>query len=244
MENIWWIGGIVALAAAVQSLAGFGFALVAISLLSLVIDLSLELARPFVLMMALLSSTSLVMGYRKSLDWRAIAPLVISALVMIPVGLFSINYLPEQITLRGLGSFIVLYVIYDVLKTRTSLRALSGFSSPRWAYLFGGLSGFFTGALTIPGPPLAIYANSQAWSPKKLKANVPIILAIVQLMTLVGHLYEGNLTTEVWTLSLYSLPFFLVGMGVSAKLSAQIDEKRFKQVVLILLGCIGLKLIV
>lgn len=242
MENIVWIGSILGLAAVVQTLAGFGFALVAIALLSLV-NLPLDIARPLVLMMALLSSVSLVIGYRKSLDWGAIAPLLFSALVMIPVGLLSINYLSEQVTLRSLGAFIICYVIYDVLKASTQLLTLSGLSSPCWAYLFGGLSGFLTGALTIPGPPLAMYANSQSWSAEKLKANVPIILATVQLSTLMGHGYKGNLTAEVGRLALYSLPFFLVGMGVSAKLSARIDEKRFKQIVLILLGGIGLKLL-
>ncbi|MEM9944782.1 MAG: sulfite exporter TauE/SafE family protein [Cyanobacteria bacterium P01_D01_bin.36] len=241
MDNILWIGSIIGLAAVVQTLAGFGFALVAIALLSLV-NLPLDVARPLVLMMALLSSLSLVMGYRKSLDWRAIAPLLLSALAMIPVGLISINYLSEQITLRALGSFIILYVAYDILKTRTKLLASSGQSSHLWAYVFGGLSGFLTGALTIPGPPLAMYANAQSWPAQKMKANVPIILATVQFSTLAGHVYQGNLTADVGKLALYSLPFFVMGMVVSAQLSSRIDEKRFKQIVLILLSFIGFKL--
>lgn len=242
MENILWVGGIIGLAAVVQTLAGFGFALVAIALLSLV-NLPLDMARPLVLIMALLSSLSLVAGYRKSLDWRVIAPLLFSALVMIPIGLFSINYLSEQLTLRALGAFIILYVAFDLLKTRTKLLAPSGQKSSLWAYLFGGLSGFLTGALTIPGPPLAMYANAQSWPAEKMKANVPIILATVQFSTLIGHVYKGNLTADVGKLALYSLPFFVIGIGVSAQLSARIDEKRFKQIVLVLLGFIGLKLL-
>ena len=43
VEDIVWISGVIALAAVVQSLAGFGFALVAIALLPFFLDLS----RPF-----------------------------------------------------------------------------------------------------------------------------------------------------------------------------------------------------
>ena len=241
LENIVWIGGIIGLSVAVQTLAGFGFALVAMALLPLIIGL--QLASSLVLIMALLSSVLLVITYRKSFEWRAIAPLGISALAMIPVGIWLIDYLPEQTALRILGGFIVLYALYDALKARFSRSSIDKRPTLWLAYPFGGLCGLMTGAYTIPGPPLAIYAASQGWGPKKLKANVPFVLATVQISTLAGHFFRGNLTAEVWQLALYSLPFFCVGLFISAKLSTRVDEKRFKQIVLIVLSCIGFKLL-
>ncbi|MEL7358107.1 MAG: sulfite exporter TauE/SafE family protein [Cyanobacteria bacterium J06560_6] len=243
MAQIFWVGGVITLAACVQSIAGFGFALVAIALLPFIIDL--QLATPLVLMLALLSSVSLVIYHRKSFEWKAIAPLLISALIMVPIGLVSINYLPEQIALRVLGGFILLYVLLEALgytspKPGTRAHKKPPLPSSVSAYLFGGIAGFLTGAFTVPGPPLVMHATAQAWRPEKLKANVPVIIAIVQLAALIGNVYEGNLTAEFWQLALYSLPFFGVGAGVSLRLSARVDEKVFKKIVLVLLGCIGL----
>lgn len=237
------MGGAIAFATCVQSIAGFGFALVAIALLPFIIDL--QLATPLVLLLALLSSVSLVIYHRKSFEWRAIAPLLLSALIMVPVGLGSIKYLPERTALQVLGSFILLYVVSDLLgytspKPRTANRKQSRFSATLLAYLFGAIAGFMTGAFTVAGPPLVMYATTQSWRPEKLRANVPVILALVQLAALIGNLYSGSLTAEFWRLTLYSLPFFALGMGVSLKLAARIDEKAFKKIVLALLSCISL----
>lgn len=228
----------IGLAACVQNIAGFGFALVAIALLPFFV--SLPLATPLVLLAALFSSLTLVIRHRKSFDIKAIAPLVVSALVMIPLGLSAVNYLPKDAALRTLGGFIFLYVIYSMLRMRTTLLDVPTLSAP-WAYILGGLSGFLTGAFTISGPPLVVYASSQAWSPEKFKGNIPAVFAMAQLSALVGHYFEGSLTPVFWRIALYSIPFFIIGINIGIRLSAQVDAKLFKQIVLALLGCIGLK---
>lgn len=241
MENIVLVGGVIGLAAAVQSLAGFGFALVAIALLPFF--LGLQLAIPLVLLMCLLSSFVLWVVYRENFSWKAIAPLVISALISIPIGLVGLHYVPEAIALKVLGGAIVLYVVYDVLRLLTPVFDTPELASPRWAYLFGGVSGFLTGAFTTGGPPLVMYANSKGWSPEEFKGNLPGVYVVAFTFALTGHYFEGHLTPEFWEISLYCMPFFAVGMGLGILLSKKIDAVSFKRIVLSLLGMIGLKLI-
>ncbi|MEL6468432.1 MAG: sulfite exporter TauE/SafE family protein [Cyanobacteria bacterium J06623_4] len=241
MENIIWISGIIGLSAAVQSVAGFGFALVAIALLPFFLDLSLAI--PLVLMMSLLSNISLLIYYRDSFQWRAIAPLVFSALVGIPLGLVGLHYVPEAIARKVLGSFVVLYVTYDILRLVTPLFALSALESPRWAYLFGTVSGFLTGAFTTGGPPLVMYANAKEWSPAEFKGNLPGVYVVALTFALTGHYVEGHLTAELWQLALWCIPMFAVGLSAGIFLSKWIDAGSFKRIVLSLLCVIGLKLI-
>ncbi len=241
MENIVWISGVIALSAAVQSLAGFGFALVAIALLPFFLDLSL--AVPLVLIMCLLSSVGLWIYYRDSFRWRAIAPLVLSALVSIPIGLVGLHYVPEDIARKVLGSFIVLYVAYDMLRLITPVFSMPALESPRWAYFFGGVSGFLTGAFTTGGPPLVMYANSKGWSPEEFKGNLPGVYVVALTFALTGHYFEGHLTPELWEIALHTVPMFVVGMGSGILLSKKIDAESFKRLVLSLLSIIGLKLI-
>jgi len=241
VENILWIAGIIGLASAVQSLAGFGFALVAIALLPFFLDLSL--AVPLVLLMCLLSSMGLWLYYWDNFSWKAIAPLVLSALISIPVGLVGLHYVPEDIARKALGSFIVLYVAYDVLRLVAPAVTMPSLESPRWAYLFGSISGFLTGAFTTGGPPLVMYANSKEWSPEEFKGNLPGVYVVALTFALTGHYFEGHLTPELWEIALYTTPMFAVGTGLGIVLSKKIDADSFKRLVLSLLGVIGLRLI-
>lgn len=241
MADIFWISGVIALAAAVQSLAGFGFALVAIALLPFFLDLSLAI--PLVLMMCLLNSLVLWIYYRDSFQWRAIAPLVLSALLFIPIGLIGLHYVSEDIACKALGGFIVLYVAYDSWHLVMPVASRPKLASPYWAYLFGSLSGFLTGAFTTGGPPLVIYAHSKGWSPEEFKGNLPGVYVVALAFALMGHYFEGHLTAELWKLALYTTPMIAVGMGVGILLSKKIDAKSFKRLVLSMLGVIGLKLI-
>lgn len=225
----------------VQSLAGFGFALVAIALLPFFLDL--QLAIPLVLMMCLLSSMGLWLYYWDDFDWKAIAPLVLSALIAIPIGLVGLHYIPEDISLKVLGGFIVLYVAYDVLRLVTPVLAVPTLESPRWAYLFGGISGFLTGAFTTGGPPLVMYANSKEWTPEEFKGNLPGVYVVALTFALTGHYFEGHLTPELWKIALYCTPLFALGMGAGILLSKKIDAVSFKRIVLSLLGVIGMRLI-
>ncbi|MEO0885149.1 MAG: sulfite exporter TauE/SafE family protein [Cyanobacteria bacterium J06648_10] len=241
MENILWIGGIIGLSAMVQSLAGFGFALVAIALLPFFLEL--QIAIPLVLMMCLLSSIGLWICYRDNFDWRVIAPLVLSALVSIPIGLVGLHYVPEDIARKVLGSFIVLYVAYDILQLVTPVFNTPSLQSPRWAYLFGAISGFLTGAFTTGGPPLVMYANSKQWSPEEFKGNLPGVYVVALTFALSGHFFEGHITPELLEIALWCTPLFALGMGLGTVLSKKIDAASFKRIVLSLLGVIGLRLI-
>jgi uncharacterized protein len=241
LENIGWIGCVIALAAAVQSLTGFGFALVAIALLPFF--LSLQLAMPLVLIMCLLNSLALCIYYRDSFQWSAIAPLILSALLALPIGLIGLRYVPEAIALKALGGFIVLYVAYDILCLVRPVFSTPELASPRWAYLFGAASGFLTGAFTTGGPPLVMYAHSKGWSPEEFKGNLPAVYVVALTFALTGHYFQGHLTAELGAIALYSLPLLAVGMGTGLLLSKKVDATTFKRIVLSLLAVIGLRMI-
>lgn len=229
------------LSALVQSMAGFGFALVAITLLPFFLDLSV--AVPLVLVMCLLNNLVLWIYYRASFQWQAIAPLVFSAVLGIPVGLVGFHYVSEDLARQVLGSFIVLYVAYDTVCRVVPVASVPVLVSPSWAYLFGGISGFLTGALTTGGPPLVMYANSRGWSPEEFKGNLPGVYVIALMFALTGHYFEGHLTGELGQIALCTLPVLATGMGLGLGLSKQIDANSFKRLVLGLLGVIGLRLI-
>lgn len=230
------IGIIIGLASLVQSLTGFGFALVAIALLPMLMDL--QAAVPLIVMTSLLGNIVLCWYYRDSVDWSSLLPLVLAALITIPLGVIGLNYVPEHLALRGLGGLVLAYVLYDGCQLTLPI-----LSSPRWAYAFGAMSGVLTGAFNTGGPPVVIYANCNQWSPEEFKGNMPSVFAVSSVIAMAGHYWQGHLTYSVLQTALYAAPFFAAGLVLGIVLSKWINADVFRQIVLFLLGAMSLKLI-
>ncbi|NEQ50584.1 MAG: sulfite exporter TauE/SafE family protein [Leptolyngbya sp. SIO3F4] len=237
MTDSLWIGLIVGLASLVQSLTGFGFALVAVSLLPLFMEL--KLAVTLVIAVGLIGNLVLWWCHRDNFEWSRIAHLAAGALLTIPIGVLGLHYVPEHMALQGLGVLVLLYVVYSLLQL--SLPTLTG---RPWEYAFGAASGILTGAFNIGGPPIVIYANCNEWSPEQFKGNLPGVFCVLSSMAIAIHLWQGDFNSSLITQVGYASPFFAAGLGLGFWLSNYIDAAVFRQIVLVLLGAIGLKLLV
>ena len=237
MTDSLWIGLIVGLAALVQSLTGFGFALVAVSLLPLFMDL--HLAVSLVSAVSLVNNVALWWYHRDSFEWSRVAHLSAAALVTIPVGVIGLQYVPEHLALQGLGLLVLAFVVYSGLQL--SLPELTG---RPWAYAFGAASGVLTGAFNVGGPPIVIYASCNQWSPQQFKSNLPGVLCVLSSVAIATHFWQGDFDATLMTQVGYASPFFAAGLGLGLWLSNYIDAAAFRQVVLVLLGGLGLKLLV
>ncbi|ESA32033.1 permease [Leptolyngbya sp. Heron Island J] len=237
MADSLWIGLIIGLASLVQSLTGFGFALVAVSLLPFFMDL--QLAVTLVIAVSMMANALLWWYHRESFEWRRIAHLALAALVTIPIGVVGLHYVPEHLALQLLGVVILAYVVYSWLQL--SLPNLTGRS---WAYAFGAASGVLTGAFNVGGPPIVIYGSCNQWSPQEFKGNLPGVFCVLSSAAIATHLWQGDFDATLWTQVGYAAPFFMVGLGLGLWLSNYINAASFRQFVLILLGMISLKLLV
>lgn len=236
MENLWVIGGIILAAATVQSLTGFGFALVAVSLLPLLMDL--QTAVPLIVLISAAGNALLCWHYRHSFEGEIVARLIAASLITVPLGLWGLNYFPEQWSLRLLGGLILAYVIYDGFQF-----SLPSLQSPNWAYAFGAVSGVLTGAFNTGGPPVVVYGSCHRWRPEQFKSNMPSVFLVTSLAAIALHLWQGNITPDLLQTTAWTLPFFAGGIVLGLGLSRYIDAVQFRYVILILLGVMGLRLI-
>lgn len=237
MTDSLWIGLIVGLASFVQSLTGFGFALVAVSLLPFFMEL--QLAITLVIAVGLIGNIALWWYYRDNFEWSRIVHLLVAALVTIPIGVVGLHYVPEHLALQLLGVLVLVYVAYSWLQL-----SLPELSSRSWAYAFGAASGVLTGAFNIGGPPLVIYGNCNQWSPQQFKGNLPGAFCVLSAAAIAAHLWQGDFSSDLMVRVGYAAPFFATGLGLGTWLSKYIDAASFRQVVLGLLGLMGLKLLV
>ncbi len=227
---------IVTLASFVQTSTGFGLALVSVPLLTAVIGL--QTAAPFVSLFAIIVELILLLRYREDIHIRPVLKLVLGAAVGIPIGLYLLNVVDPVVGAKLLGGLLVVYVIYAFVTPR-----LPQLNHSIWAYSFGFVAGLLGGIFAISGPPVIMYSSCQRWSPQTFKGNLQGFFLPVSLMILLGHLFDGNVTSELWRYALFSIPAIIVGIVLGLQLDGRINPNTFRKIVLVLLLFIGLRLI-
>ncbi len=198
---------IIFLAALQQSLSGFGFALVSMPLL--VTMLGLPVAAPLVAGLALELNIINSIRWRKSMDFHEIRRLGIWLLLGVPLGVLSVDYLPEEALKRGLGALLVGYALFALLKPE-KLPVISR----RWAYPAGFLAGVLGGAYNTSGPPLILYGHLRQWPEYRFRAVLQGVFALSAALVVTGHGLAHHYTPAV--LRVLAVGALAAGLGVAA----------------------------
>jgi uncharacterized membrane protein YfcA len=219
-----------------QGVVGFGMALIAIPLLTSVADINT--IAPVIALSGNLAKILMLLIYRKEVQFKPVLGLSISSLVLIPVGVVSLDYLNKELALTILGLVVVVYALYSWLKFR-----LPDFDKPFWMVLFGAIGGFLGGAFNTAGPPIIMYANAKDWTPKEFKSNLQGYALITGMVILISHWLKGNITPFVWRSFFYSIPVVLLAVAAAVSLDRFINKALFRGAVLAVLLGLGVKLI-
>ena len=225
------------LASFVMGLAGFGIALVAMAFLPWL--MSPVTAIVVLTIYALVFSIVVVAQLWQHLAPRALVDLVIGTVAGTPIGVWVLASLPVTALNRLIGLVLVVVV---ALEFRGAMpRRLVGRA---WGVATGFLSGVVGGAVGTPGPPVIVYATTQGWSPRTMKANTMAFFVVNQAVILAGYWWAGLLTHEVAGVAAsFALPA-LAGGSTGIALFGRLDAERFRRVVFALLLVSGAVLLV
>lgn len=224
-------------AAFVQGVSGFGFALVAMPILSGVT--SIQTAAPLVALTTLTNNLILCIYYRQSFDRNVIANLLLGSVLGIPIGFLALDYIPTALMLIALGLVIVTYSLYSLASP-----VIPVLKSKLWAYGAGFLSGILLGSFNLPGPPVILYGSSQRWSQEKFKGNLTSFFWVSVAIVVVGHGLQNRISEEIIRQFLIAIPGFLLGLFLGVVLAKKFDPNIFRKVITILLLVIGVRLII
>lgn len=223
-------------AAFVQGVSGFGFALVVMPILSGLT--SIQTAAPLVAIATLTNNLLLCLYYRQSFDWTVVKTLLIGSVFGIPIGFWALDYLPTGLMLTALGIIIIAYAIYSLISP-----AMPVLESKRWAYGAGFFSGILLGSFNLPGPPVILYGSSQQWSQRQFKGNLSSFFSISVAIVVMGHGVQHRISADIVSQLLFAVPSLALGIGLGILLSKKFDPKMFRNIVTALLSIIGARLI-
>lgn len=224
-------------AAFVQGVSGFGFALVAMPILSGLT--SIQTAAPLVALTTLINNLILCVYYRQSFDRKVVINLLIGSMLGIPIGFLALDYIPTALMLIGLGVTIVIYSLYSLVSPVVPI-----VRSKLWAYGAGFLSGILLGSFNLPGPPIILYGSSQRWSQEKFKGNLTSFFWVSVAIVVLGHGFSNRISEEIIRQFLIAIPSLMSGLFLGVVLAKKFDPNIFRKVITVLLAIIGVRLIV
>ncbi len=231
-----------AAAAFVQSVSGFGMAIVAVALLPLVMDLKDAIA--LIAVFNLFVSTLTLFWNRSGFSWSIARPLVIGMIVGIPVGYYFLQNTDSTILIRVLGIVLILIAISDTILARKHHYSLPTWSA--WPFaIFGGVIG---GAFNVGGPPIVAYTYSQSWSKTQIVATLQIVFLIAGFFRN-GLMISHDLTTSgrtdwSWALAtnlLASIPLAILAIWMGKKCLDRIPQSILRATVFTFIFIMGTK---
>ncbi len=228
--EIWFmllaIGAISVFAGFVHSAVGFGFGIVAISLVPFVID-----ARTAHVVVSMSSVPMLVMAawaYREGIEWASLKQALLGAAVFLPVGLYLFENVSLDWLVRGTGLAILGMVLMSL---RNEDIGADDTTSKGSCFIAGAAGGFLGGAVSIAGPPIAAFALKQDWSQARFKAFVTqclLVIATYKAGLLVARGYFVD--AAIWQ-SVVAAALAIVGVQLGVIASRRIPATPFKRLV-------------
>jgi uncharacterized protein len=221
------VAAVVLLASTVQITAGFGFALLAVPLMSLAVDT--KTAVVVATLTAVLTTSWQATRLHRRADRALVKRLIIGAYVGMPVGIFAFRSVDENTLRLALGIavvFAVLALIADVGLSRVG---------NRFDYAAGFMSGVLNTSLSTNGPPLVFDLQARKLDPDRFRATIVTVFALSNVLGLTLFLASGEITRRALIGAAVSLPSLFLGQLLGAPLRKHLHGERFRRVVLTLL---------
>jgi len=224
------------LAAFMQTLAGFGLALLVMPLLTLMIGL--RNAAPLVALAGLTLYLVNFFRYRQAVAWREVLRLGAGIVWGVPLGVWALSRVAEPVVQRVLGVVLVLYAGYALWQPGTLYLRSRG-----WVYAFGFVAGCLGGAYNTPGPPLVMYGALRRWPKEPFRAVLQSLFVLNAALVVALHYYFHHLTALVFRWYFYALPALLLGILLGSRVDKKLSSVHFRMLVTVMILLLGLSLL-
>jgi uncharacterized membrane protein YfcA len=236
LVGVLWLGAF--LGALAAGGAGFAFALTASSVWLHVLDPVPTTA--LVVACGTLLHLTLVWPIRRSIQPARLWPFLAGCLIGLPLGVLLLTRADASGLKVALGLFLCLYGTYALATPRLPRIKGGGRAADAAVGFAGGVLGGLGG---YSGVLPTIWTQLRAW-PKDIARGVyqPFILvAHTATLALVGSI---ALDPRGWLIFALALPPLFAGAWIGWRLYGHLDERRFRQVLALLLVASGLTLVI
>lgn len=244
MDPLFKLMPIVFLAFAVETSLGFGSALVAVTLGSVLFPLDQLL--PMLIPLSVAVSGYIAIRYRATIDRRMLFRRIVPAMALgLPVGLFALRTLPATLLKRAFAAFVLALVAVELSKMLRAPRdAPAPLSRPVSAALLF-LGGLVHGAFSTGGP-LVVYVAGRdlAHDKARFRSTLSALWLVMSLALFATFAFLGSVdATSLERSALLVIPLAL-GLVCGEIMHARVPARALRPLVFVVLGVAGVALAV
>ena len=215
-------------AAVVRGYSGFGFSLLAVTSLSLLLP-PMEIV-PSIFIMEVAASLHLLPSVWRDIHWRALLWLTVGSLVGTPVGVYALAHVPAAPMTLALAAFVLIAAI--LLARGYALKSLPG---PAVTFATGTASGLCNGSFGIGGPPVILFFFSSPAGAAAGRASMIAFFLMTDVTGLAWQGWSGLLSVVTLWRALLFLPALIGGIWLGNRGFMNADPVDFRRWVLRLL---------
>ena len=216
----------------VQAVAGFGFALLVVPLMVVVIDLqSAVIISSFV---GTLSNMLQSWQLRNNIDRKLTKRFLLATVIGAPAGLLLFIY-ANQSALKIVLGLSILFGVF-VLSRGLELQHVSSWLD----WIMGILSGVLLMATSTNGPPLVFVLQARRFDPATFRATLNMVFLVSATFGLVMFGLAGEILRSDVNVAAFAIPAMVIGVSTGVVIRKYVQQELFKKIVLFLLSIGGL----
>ncbi len=208
-----------------RGFSGFGAALIFIPLASAL--LGPKVAVPLLLVTDGVMAAGMIPSAVRKADRREVLTMAVGALVGVPTGTWLLTSL-DPLTLR----WGIVAVAAAMLALLLSGWRYTGRPKPPLTVLVGLISGFFSGAAQVGGPPVVAYWLGGTIPAATVRANIVFFFAVTSVIGVVGYVWSGLITHHTLLLALLIAPVYGIGTWSGSRMFGLASDQTFRRICL------------
>jgi len=236
----WIISAVVVLMAALlKGMTGFGFALLAVPLLSFMFPIQSLI--PAMTIFNLVTSIYILASIRLKVKAKYILPMLIASFIGIPIGVYVLTYFPEKMLELAAGiSIFSISMVFLLSGNQPAPEKKRG----KPIVFAGFLSGILSSSMSIGGPPIALAMNRKGYSKESFRKIFALVSVANASISSVLYVVKGIFVAFSVKFAIYLLPVILLGSKIGNMLALKINQLLFRKVILYLNMALGIFIIV
>lgn len=229
LGDLGLIALIVAIAACAQMVSGFGFALMAVPMMGLAVDLKTAVVVSTICGTG--SNTFQAIKDGRSRDDRLVRLLVAASFLGMPFGIVVLDRVELDALRVAIGIFVLLALV-SVMKEHGSSSA----GGRPLEFVAGFLSGVLATSTSTNGPPLVLLLRSRGLAPEVFRATINTVFSVVSITSIATFAVAGKITATTLFATVVALPGLACGMYAGARLRGALSPEAFWRLVALLLA--------
>ncbi len=221
----------------VQGVTGFGAGMVAIPILTLVVDI--KLAVRLCILHGLLITLAMAAELYRHFEWRKIVPLCVGSMPGILLGAYWFTHVDPTWLEILLGVLLIGYSLLNLL-----FRPKPLYLAPWWGYVAGFCTGAIASVISVGGPPAIIYTTLTGWKKEEMKATLTGFFFYSSIFITAVYGVGGQFDRNSWVLFALTAPFAFLGTRLGSRLSGRIKQQNYLRLVYLVLIVMGLLMLI